>query len=266
MAWHWKYPNRAGRPPVSTEVRHRVLRLARENPGWGTAGSTASSSAPATESARAPFGGSSLVPGSARPRAASTRPGVPSRGRRRLGCCYRLLPPGYRHPAPAARPVRDGSRHPPRPRPWRHHPSDRGLDHPAGPQPGHGPRRPDCIVPVLIRDRDAKFAASFDAVFAAEGRRGQDPATNAPGELLRRTIRPQRPAGAHRPAPDLERAARPHGPRRIRDPLQWTPPTPESRPTPTEPRPGRRRPGRCPGTATTNPRQCDQPVPASGLS
>ena len=73
----------------------------------------------------------------------------------------------------------------------------------------------------LVRDRAGQFTASFDAVLAGCGHRGgQDPAALPAGELLRRTLRVDRPNRTHRPDADLRGATPAQGARRVRRALQ----------------------------------------------
>jgi len=73
------------------------------------------------------------------------------------------------HPAEALRPVRTRGRRPLPTRPGRDPTSRRVLDHPASPQPRHGPRRACRRFRFLVRERADQFAASFDAVVAEAG-------------------------------------------------------------------------------------------------
>ena len=112
----------------------------------------------------------------------------------------RLLPRRLRGDAAAAlRPVRARGRRPLPARPGRDRASRRVLDHPAGPQPRHGPRRARRAVPVP-RPRSGRTVHGLVRRGAGRcgHRGGQDPAAVSAGELLRRTPRVDRP---HRSSP-----------------------------------------------------------------
>ena len=99
--------------------------------------------------------------------------------------------------------------------------SRRALDHPAGPQPPDGPRRPRRPVPVPGPRSRRPVRGLVRRGAGGCGHRGdQDPAAVSAGELLRRTLRADRPHRAHRPDADLRRAAPAQGARSVRRALQ----------------------------------------------
>ena len=161
---------RTGRPATRRHIKALVLRLARENPGWGyrrihgeLAGLGVNVAASTVWEILKTNG---IDPAPATDRAnLVTVPALSGRGHPGL----RLL---HRRPArwhPGLRPGRDRARDPAHPNPRRHGVSHRGMDHPAGPQPAHGPWGQAERIKFMIRDRGSNFTTAFDAVLADAG-------------------------------------------------------------------------------------------------
>ena len=82
----------------------------------------------------------------------------------------RLLPCGHDLPHAPVRTVRHAGRDPARAHPWRDRPPGWRMDRTAGPQPRHGPRRQDRLVPLPHpRPRRQVHWRLFDEIFAGEG-------------------------------------------------------------------------------------------------
>src|ERR1019366_9084201 len=248
LRWHrrlvtrkWTYPDRTGRPPVSTEITALIERLATENTVWGyqriqgellKLGHRASAS-----TIRRVLKALKIPPAPRRHTDTSWRQFLHTQAATMLAAG--LLSRGLRSdPAALALPVRHRSRQPLYPHPRGDREPGRALDHPADPQPAHGPRRPGRGLPVpRPRPGRAVHRVLRRGPRGRGHRGGEDPAPKPPGERLCRKVRAHRPDRGHRPAADLRRTAPADGPGRVRGPLQrtTTPPQPTAPPAPARP-------------------------------
>ena len=93
----------------------------------------------------------------------------------------------------------------------------------------------------LLRDRDSKFTAAFEAVFTAAGIEViRNPAPSAESERGSRTLGRHHPPGVHRPDTDRRRTSPTYRARRIHKALQRPPAAPGARPAPPNPPPSGR--------------------------
>jgi putative transposase len=158
LRWHrgliakkWTYPHRVGRPPLEDTVASLIERMARENQSWGyqriqgellKLGHRVGAS-----TIRRVLKRSGIPPApdwctDTTWRVVPAHPGVDHAG-------LRFLRRGLRNHSEAdLRVLRAGGRHTSRASAGYDHEPGRGMDHPADPQPGDGPRRVRHPVPV----------------------------------------------------------------------------------------------------------------------
>jgi putative transposase len=172
LRWHadlvarrWTYPHRRpGRPPVAAPIRALVLRMARENPRWGYRriqgelvglGHTVAAS-----TVWRILKSAGLDP--------APRRSGPTWQQFLFAQAHAILAIDFAHVdtvfLPPLRSHRDRARASPRAPRRDHRPPDRRLGHPTSPLMDLGDRADR--FRFLIRDRDSKFTAPFDAVFA----------------------------------------------------------------------------------------------------
>jgi putative transposase len=238
VARHWTYPHRRpGRPPVEAQLRALVLRLARENPGWGhrrIQGELAGLGyriAASTVWKILHWAGVDPAPRRSGP---TWRQFLTAPARSILACDFVTVDTVFLKRLSVLFFVELATRQV-------HvvgvtaHPTGDWVAQQARNLLMHLDERVDRFR-FLLRDRGSKFTAAFDAVFTAAGIQiiripPKAPQANAIAERWggHRSPRVHRPDADHRRAPPAARADR------VRRPLQHPPPAPGPGPTTTEP-------------------------------
>src|ERR1019366_9141518 len=234
---------RTGRPPAGTSGPW-PSGWPRRAPNGATAGSTGSWPAWECESRRRPYGRSSRTPAPAPRFGGPGRPG-------RSSCAPRPTrswpaTSSRRNCSTAPRPGRDRARDPAHPHPRSHPAPHRGMDHAAGTQPAHGPRRANAASQV--HDPRPRLELHRRVRRGPGRRRDPDRAAqraDAPHERDRRTLDRGMPPRAPGPHPGVEPGSSAADPARVRDPPQPASAAPlpaRRRAAEAAARPGRSRP------------------------
>jgi putative transposase len=159
---------KTGRPATRRNIKALVLRLARENSGWGYRrihGELAGLGVKVAASTVWEILRASRIDPARRRTGPTWSEFLRSQADAILASDFFTV--ARRHSG--LRPGRDRARQQAYPHPRSHSASDRGMDHAAGPQPSHGPRRTGAPGQVHDPRPWLEFPAAFDAVLADAG-------------------------------------------------------------------------------------------------
>ena len=169
----WTYPNRTGRPPVSAEIAALIERFATENSSWGyqriqgellKLGHRVGAS-----TIRRVLRALRIPPAPKRHTDTTWRQFLKAQASGIIACDF--LHVDYSAAPAPIRTVRDGDRFPLRPYRGRHRSSDGAWTAQQARNLLIELRERAGRFRFLIRDRDSKFTAAFDGVFAGNGTR-----------------------------------------------------------------------------------------------
>src|SRR5215470_11716750 len=218
---------RTGRPATRRNIKALVLRLARENPGWGYRrihGELAGLGVKIAASTAWEILKNAGIDPAPRRTGPAWSLFLRSQAEAILACDF-FTRPARRHPGVC--PGRDRARQQAYPHSRGHFASNRGVDRPAGPEPDHGPGRAG--TPGQIHDPRPRLELHCRIRRGPRRCRDPDRALQRPDtahERHRRTLDRGMPPRAPGPHPHLEPGPSATYPARVRDPPQPAQATP----------------------------------------